>query len=331
MPERQLEFQFKNDETSDSSIDVHSCHEQKQKPSVIVDSTQQSALGFYDVINANRQLTYDGLPIDQWPDASCLNNSRSITIDRRQAGIDGPPHRFVVEVGDSVEVFRADKTSTVGEVVDVGHYKGEVCVQIDGCSSMEWFDIDRIYPTALIKKTRNRRKPQRVAEEKAVLAGKVNVNAVNRQIENRSSYTSLKTFALIRIGSIQHRPKITSTDEAVSFFSKYWEDYPGNDQERFVVACLDTKHRIQSVVEISRGTLDASLVHPREVFRPAVAEGSAAVLLSHNHPSGDPTPSREDHQVTTRLTEAGTLLGINVLDHVIYGDGTGSAISIREQ
>ena len=97
-----------------------------------------------------------------------------------------------------------------------------------------------------------------------------------------------------------------------------------------MVACLDTKHRVQCVVVITIGTLDASLVHPREVFKPAILEGSAAVVLSHNHPSGNPEPSREDVQVTDILTKAGKLLGINVLDHIVYGDGTDDVVSIRE-
>ena len=93
---------------------------------------------------------------------------------------------------------------------------------------------------------------------------------------------------------------------------------------------LDTKHRVQCVVVVSVGTLDASLVHPREVFKPAILEGSSAIVLSHNHPSGNTTPSREDIAVTDQLTEAGKLLGIHVLDHIIHGDGTGDVLSIRE-
>ena len=105
---------------------------------------------------------------------------------------------------------------------------------------------------------------------------------------------------------------------------------PGNDQERFVVACLDTKNNIQCVVNVTIGTVDSTLVHPREVFKPALIEGSAAVILSHNHPSSDPTPSAEDRAVTDRLTKAGELLGIKVLDHIIHGDGSGMLVSVRE-
>ncbi len=97
------------------------------------------------------------------------------------------------------------------------------------------------------------------------------------------------------------------------------------------MACLDTKHRVQCIVRITVGTLDATLVHPREVFKPAIIECSASILLSHNHPSGNPTPSREDIQVTDRLTEAGKLIGISVLDHIIHGDGTGEVRSIHEE
>ena len=145
-----------------------------------------------------------------------------------------------------------------------------------------------------------------------------------------NSYGSVKRVSLVYEGSLQDRPCITGTEEAKRLFKSYWKQHPANDQEQFVVACLDTKHRVQCIVRVTIGTLDASLVHPREVFKPAIIEGSSAVLLSHNHPSGNPEPSREDIQVTDRLTEAGKIMGISVLDHIIHGDGTGEVRSIRE-
>ena len=145
-----------------------------------------------------------------------------------------------------------------------------------------------------------------------------------------TQYASVKSISLVYEGSLRERPCLTSTQESKAFFQRYWQHKPGNDQERFVVACLDTKHRVQCVVVITVGTLDASLVHPREVFKPALLEGSSAVVLSHNHPSGNTTPSREDIKVTDTLSEAGKLLGISVLDHIIHGDGTGEVLSIRE-
>lgn len=91
--------------------------------------------------------------------------------------------------------------------------------------------------------------------------------------------------------------------------------------EHFLVVLLDGRHRVLRTESVSRGTLTASLVHPREVFRPAIREAAAAVVLVHNHPSGDPTPSREDREITTRLARAGEILGIRVLDHVVVAEG----------
>ena len=83
---------------------------------------------------------------------------------------------------------------------------------------------------------------------------------------------------------------------------------------------VDGRHRVMSEVLVSQGTLTASLVHPREVFRTAIRRSAAALVLVHNHPSGDPTPSGEDRQVTERLQEAGEVIGIRVLDHVIVAE-----------
>ena len=91
-------------------------------------------------------------------------------------------------------------------------------------------------------------------------------------------------------------------------------------QEEFHALLLNTRHRVVREVAVTRGLLDASLIHPREVFRAAVAEGAAGIILVHNHPSGDPTPSADDRAVTRQLTAAGRALGIPVLDHVIVGD-----------
>lgn len=90
-------------------------------------------------------------------------------------------------------------------------------------------------------------------------------------------------------------------------------------QEVFCVLLLDAKHRRLRDVQVSEGSLTASIVHPREVFAPAVRDSAAAVILVHNHPSGDPAPSAEDVSLTRRLREAGDIVGIRVLDHVIVG------------
>lgn len=92
-------------------------------------------------------------------------------------------------------------------------------------------------------------------------------------------------------------------------------------KEQFHVILLDGKNRPLKDVRVSEGTLTASLVHPREVFVPVIEESAAAIILVHNHPSGDPTPSAEDVAITRRLREVGELMGVRVLDHVIIGDG----------
>jgi len=91
--------------------------------------------------------------------------------------------------------------------------------------------------------------------------------------------------------------------------------------EEFHVLLLNTQNQVIRDLQVTRGTLDASLVHPREVFRSAVTEAAASVILVHNHPSGDPTPSPEDRAVTRELRSAGETLGIEVLDHVVVGEG----------
>ena len=101
-------------------------------------------------------------------------------------------------------------------------------------------------------------------------------------------------------------------------FAPRLEDLP---VEEFHVAILDAQHRLERDVTITRGLLTSSLVHPREVFREAIAERAAAVILVHNHPSGDPTPSADDRLVTEQLVAAGKLLDIPVHDHIIIGRG----------
>jgi DNA repair protein RadC len=92
------------------------------------------------------------------------------------------------------------------------------------------------------------------------------------------------------------------------------------ENERFHALLLDGRHRVMGEVLISQGTLTASLVHPREVFRAAIRRSAAALVLVHNHPSGDPQPSDEDRVVTERLVRAGEVLGIRVLDHVVVAE-----------
>lgn len=100
-------------------------------------------------------------------------------------------------------------------------------------------------------------------------------------------------------------------------------------KEHFMLALLNSKNHVLALPTISVGSLNATIVHPREVFREAIAHSAAAVILVHNHPSGDPTPSQDDINLTTKLAAAGKLLDIAVLDHVIIGDG--KYVSLKEK
>lgn len=126
-----------------------------------------------------------------------------------------------------------------------------------------------------------------------------------------------------------YNTKITSPQLAAEFCRVHFARLIAEGlQEEFHVVTLNTKHRMIDSHLITVGTLDASLVHAREVFRPAIRDSSSAILLVHNHPSGDPTPSREDQTVTEHLTKVGTMVGITVLDHVVVARE--GCISIRE-
>lgn len=92
-------------------------------------------------------------------------------------------------------------------------------------------------------------------------------------------------------------------------------------KEVFMMLMFDSKNRLLKETQVSTGSLSLNIVHPREVFRPAVRESAAAVILLHNHPSGDPTPSPEDQELTSRMFRAGEIMGIKVLDHIVMGDG----------
>ncbi|OIQ08613.1 hypothetical protein MOOR_17600 [Moorella thermoacetica] len=101
------------------------------------------------------------------------------------------------------------------------------------------------------------------------------------------------------------------------------------DRENFRTVSLNTKNQVLGIDNVSVGSLNSSLAHPREVFKDPIRRSAAAIILAHNHPSGDPTPSQEDIMVTRRLVESGHILGIEVLDHLIIGDGR--FISLKER
>ena len=172
------------------------------------------------------------------------------------------------------------------------------------------------------------------AAEYAPLLGGIQLQALPEltleelsQISPRFSQNDLATLlAAVELGrrvaearlAPQELTPLNSSTAATEFcrqhFSRLIQD---GVQEEFHILTLDTKNRFKRSHLVTIGTLDASLVHPREVFRPAIKDSASSIIAVHNHPSGDPTPSREDQNVTRRLEECGKTLGIDVLDHII--------------
>lgn len=108
--------------------------------------------------------------------------------------------------------------------------------------------------------------------------------------------------------------KLAGSEDSRRFLQEF---IGGRDREHFVVIHLDATHRIVSAEVVSVGVVDASPVHPREVFKAAILQNAASIICGHNHPSGSPVPSREDHEIFARLTSAGQLMGIPVLDFLV--------------
>lgn len=126
--------------------------------------------------------------------------------------------------------------------------------------------------------------------------------------------------ALVRDGSRPSPERTVNRPADAATIARAFLD--GYDREAFLLLCLNTKHRVIAAHVVSIGTLDMSPVHPREVFKAAILANAQAIIVSHNHPSGDPTPSTADKDITRALVDAGRLLKIPVLDHVILGDDT---------
>jgi DNA repair protein RadC len=127
-------------------------------------------------------------------------------------------------------------------------------------------------------------------------------------------------------GSSDNKPVFSSSHAVFSYFAPRFKSVK---KEFFICMLLDAKNRLIRECRISEGTLTNSLIHPREAFKEAIRESAAAVIFVHNHPSGDPAPSREDVAITERLKSAGEIVGIPVLDHIVIGDG--EYVSLKEK
>lgn len=124
------------------------------------------------------------------------------------------------------------------------------------------------------------------------------------------------------------RERISSPTDAVAIATEYIGD---EDREVLLVMVLNTKNQLNAVHRCHVGSINASIVHPREVMKAAILNNGASIIVAHNHPSYDPSPSREDIEVTQRLKEVGTLLGIELLDSLIVSDNPMKFISLKEK
>jgi len=145
---------------------------------------------------------------------------------------------------------------------------------------------------------------------------------MKRKNSRRMPYQKIK-IEVVRESSAKKTPQITNSQNV---FDMMYEEASKQDRECFWTICLNGKNKVIGVNMVSMGSLTSSIVHPREVFKPAILVNAAGVILVHNHPSGDPTPSREDKGLTKRLKDAGGILSINVLDHIIIGGNCYSSL-----
>ncbi len=147
---------------------------------------------------------------------------------------------------------------------------------------------------------------------------------MNKKHAKRVNIVSLK---MIKESSVLYaNRRIGTSDEAVDLLRSLLAD---SDREKLIVCCLSSKNEPTSLSVVSIGSLNSSIVHPREVFKTAVMSNSASIIMAHNHPSGDTTPSNEDINITERIKQAGEIIGIKLLDHLIIGDC--NYLSLKEE
>ena len=139
-------------------------------------------------------------------------------------------------------------------------------------------------------------------------------------MSNVAKRINIVSIKMVKESSFLYQTRqILSPNDAYEMIKEQLE---GLDREQFIIACLNTKNEPTNISVVAVGTLNKAIVHPREVFKTAILSNAASIMAFHNHPSGETTPSQQDIQLTNRLYEAGELLGIKLLDHLIIGDGT---------
>ncbi|SCN02056.1 JAB domain-containing protein [Bacillus wiedmannii] len=146
-------------------------------------------------------------------------------------------------------------------------------------------------------------------------------------IKQPAKRVNIVRLKMVKEGSLFYKERrIESPENASALLKQFLGEM---DREYFIVLCLDTKNQPTAINVCHIGSLNASIVHPREVLKPAIISNAASIIVAHNHPSNDPTPSREDIEVTKRLAEAGKVIGVELLDHVIVCSD--SFVSLKEK
>ena len=146
-------------------------------------------------------------------------------------------------------------------------------------------------------------------------------------MSNVAKRINIVSIKMVKESSFLYQTRqILSPNDAYEMIKDQLQDL---DREQFMIACLNTKNEPTNISVVAVGTLNKAIVHPREVFKTAILSNAASVMVFHNHPSGETTPSQQDIQLTSRLYEAGELLGIKLLDHLIIGDN--SFTSLKEK
>jgi DNA repair protein RadC len=150
-------------------------------------------------------------------------------------------------------------------------------------------------------------------------------NCTIKELEKINGIGKGKAMQLLAVSELGKRIRLKERKQekinsAKDIFNLFEERLKSKKQEYFYTVLLNTKNYVISIQKISMGILDASIIHPREIFKSAIRNSASRIVLVHNHPSGDPEPSEEDLDITNKLIESGELIGIEVLDHVIIGD-----------
>ena len=160
-----------------------------------------------------------------------------------------------------------------------------------------------------------------------IRAGKQGVLEPSVGTNQPAKRVDIVKLKMVKESSLLYKERRVKSPEDASLLFKQFLD--GADREYFIVLCLDIKNQPTAINVCHIGSLNSSIVHPREVLKPAIISNAASIIVAHNHPSNDPTPSREDLEVTKRLIEAGKVVGIDVLDHLIVCEE--SFISLKEK